>query len=151
MKPESITIKNIESVSEQLSAGDGILGQASSTLTDVSNASIAFEIASRDLQAFGATADEKIAAFGDDMSLLIGDMREVAIASKATADESRRAVTAAADAIEGPATQTLSEARMASQDLRVLITRLDRMAREIEQNPQGFVVGDAVPYEEKRK
>ena len=31
-----------------------------------------------------------------------------------------------------------------------LISRLDKVARELEQNPQGFVVGDPVPYEEKR-
>ena len=37
------------------------------------------------------------------------------------------------------------------QDLRVLINRIDRTVREIERNPQGFVVGEPLPYEEKKR
>ena len=56
-------------------------------------------------------------------------------------------MTAAAEAIEGPATGAFEDAQLASQDLRVLINRLDRIAREIEQNPQSFVIGEPAPYE----
>jgi phospholipid/cholesterol/gamma-HCH transport system substrate-binding protein len=33
----------------------------------------------------------------------------------------------------------------------VLINRLDRTVREIERNPQGFIVGEPLPYEEKKR
>jgi phospholipid/cholesterol/gamma-HCH transport system substrate-binding protein len=40
---------------------------------------------------------------------------------------------------------------MAAQDLRILISRMDRLARDIEQSPQSLLVGEPVPYEDKRK
>jgi phospholipid/cholesterol/gamma-HCH transport system substrate-binding protein len=145
------TIHNVEMISEQLASSDGLIGQASVTLTDVSDASTRFEAASASLEKFGNTADTRIAEFADEMDLLVGDARDVTKAANETVAQSARAVTAAADAIEGPATDALQDARLASQDLRVLINRLDRIAREVEQNPQGFVVGDPIPYEGGRR
>ena len=74
----------------------------------------------------------------------------MAASANKTVEQSNLAVLAATDAIEGPATGALVDARLASRDLRLLINRLDRVARELEQNPQGFVVGDPAPYEESR-
>ena len=145
------TLTNIEAITTALAAGDGLIGQASQTMTDVSAASIRFEAASASLTAFGETADTRIAEFGNDMKLLVGDLRSVTQSTDATIKESTRAVAAAADAIEGPATTALEDARIVSQDLRVLINRLDRIARDVERNPQTLIVGDPVPYEKERR
>ena len=37
-----------------------------------------------------------------------------------------------------------------AQDLRVLIRRLDRVTRELEQNPQGLLRSEPLPYEGDR-
>tara|TARA_R110000787_G_scaffold60673_7_gene137577 strand:- start:1169 stop:2125 length:957 start_codon:yes stop_codon:yes gene_type:complete len=147
----SASLKNIETISTKLAAQDGLIDQASLTLSDVSSASVRFEAASASLEKFGTTADTRIASFADQMDLLVGDVRSVAQSARDTISTSNRAVSAAADAIEGPATEAIMDARLASQDLRVLINRLDRIAREVEQNPQGFVVGDPIPYEGGRR
>lgn len=145
------TLANIETITQALAAGDGLIGQASSTLTDVSEASLRFEAASRSLDSFGQTADKRIADFGDEMQLLVNDLRLVTQSTDATIQESTRAIAAAADAIEGPATTALEDAGIVSQDLRVLINRLDRIARDVERNPQTLVVGEPVPYEKERR
>ncbi len=147
----SRTIKNIETVTGELARKDGLVSQASRTMSDVSEASIAFEAASKDIGKFSATADTEIARFGTDMSLLVNDLRAVTDSTNKTVLESQRTVAAATAAIEGPATDTLEDARMATQDLRLLINRLDRMSREIEQNPQGLIVGEPVPYEDAKR
>ena len=103
------------------------------------------------MESFGQTADLRIAAFGDDMKLLVNDLRSVTQSTDATIQESTRAISAAADAIEGPATTALEDAGIVSQDLRILINRLDRIARDVERNPQTLVVGDPVPYEKERR
>ena len=144
------TLKNVETISGQLAADDGLVQQASTTLQDVSSASSRFEAASVSLESFGKTADEQMTRFGGEVNELIGELRDVAASADRTVAQSTRAVEAATKAIEGPATDTLEDARLASRDLRALINRLDRIAREMEQNPQGFVVGDPVPYEEGR-
>ena len=75
----------------------------------------------------------------------------VASAATSTLKESQRAVAAATAVMEGPAAATFENTTAASQDLRVLINRLDRTVREIERNPQGFIVGEPLPYEEKKR
>ena len=149
---DSVTaiIKNLETISGALAAKDGLVTQASTTLKDVSDASTRFEAASASLEKFGNTADVRITGFADQMDGLVGDVRDVTKSAGDTITQSKRAVTAAADAIEGPATAAIQDARLASQDLRLLINRLDRIAREIEQNPQSFVTGDPAPYEGDR-
>jgi phospholipid/cholesterol/gamma-HCH transport system substrate-binding protein len=141
------TLHNVEMISQKLAADEGLIGQASATLADVSDASTRFEAASASLETFGNTADQRITRFADEMSLLVGDARAVTKSANETVAQGTRAMTAAAEAIEGPATGAFEDAQLASQDLRVLINRLDRIAREIEQNPQSFVTGEPAPYE----
>lgn len=146
----SATLRNIETMSTRLAASDGTMARATQTLQDVSDAAERFEQASASLQSFGSNADQQITQFGSETQALIAELREVTANANRTVEQSNRAVSAAADAIEGPATGALEDARLASRDLRVLIARLDRVARELEQNPQGFVIGDPAPYEESR-
>lgn len=147
----SQTLKNLEVLTGQLTGEDGLVNQASQTLEDVSAASVRFETASASVESFTASADKQLTTIGTDTTALIREIREVTATANTTVEQSARAVKAATDALEGPAAETLEDARLASRDLRVLITRLDRIARELERNPQGFVVGDPAPYEEKRR
>lgn len=147
----SASIRNIEAITGRLASDDGAIGRAEQAMADVSAASAAFEAASKELQGFGQTAEAGLAEAGEDLKVLVADFRKVAGAATGTLEASQRAVDAATAMIEGPATATFENTSAASQDLRVLINRLDRTVREIERNPQGFVVGEPVPYEEKRK
>lgn len=145
------TLQNVKSFTGMLAADDGLGVQASTTLKDMSAASVAFEAASKDLQALSKTAETGLAEAGEDLKVLVGDFRKVADAATGTLESSQKAVDAATALIDGPATVTFENTSAASQDLRVLINRLDRAVRELERNPQGFVVGEPVPYEEKRR
>jgi phospholipid/cholesterol/gamma-HCH transport system substrate-binding protein len=144
------SIRNIETITAKLAADDGLIGEASATLKDVSAASQAFEDASRELEGVGKSANTTIVEAGADIKLLVTDVRKVANSAQGTLEESQRAAAAVTALMEGPAIETLENTAAASQDLRVLIYRLDRTVRNIERNPQGFVVGEPLPYEEKR-
>ncbi|MEQ9506044.1 MAG: MlaD family protein [Hyphomonas sp.] len=145
------SIRNVETITAKLAADDGLISEASATLSNVNAASLAFEDASRELEGVGKSANTSITEAGADLKTLVADFRTVADSAAGTLDESRRAVAAATAVMEGPATETFENTAAASQDLRVLINRIDRAVREIERNPQGFVVGEPLPYEEKRK
>ena len=144
------SIRNIETITAKLAADDGLIGEASATLKEVSAASQAFEDASRELEGVGKSANTTIVEAGADIRLLVTDVRKVANSAQGTLEESQRAAAAVTALMEGPAIETLENTAAASQDLRVLIYRLDRTVRNIERNPQGFVVGEPLPYEEKR-
>jgi phospholipid/cholesterol/gamma-HCH transport system substrate-binding protein len=64
--------------------------------------------------------------------------------------DSRKAIQAATLLVEGGASDTVLQTSLAAQELRVLIARLDRLTRELEQNPQGLVLGNPLPYEDRR-
>ena len=147
----STSIKNLETITTRLASDDGLISEASATLKDVSAASNAFEVASIDLQGFGKAAETSVTGAGADLKTLVADFRTVATAATGTLEESQRAIAAATAVMEGPAAATFENTTAASQDLRVLINRLDRAVREIERNPQGFIVGEPLPYEERRK
>jgi len=145
------TLNNIERLTARLAADDGILADVSATLDDVSKAATAFEAASRELEDLGKSANENIEVAMIDIRELTTDVRRMARSATNTLDEATRAVTATAELIEGPAITAFENTGTAANDLRLLISRLDRMAREIERNPQGFVTGDPLPYEERRR
>ena len=145
------SIHNIETLTTQLAGDKGLVSEASATLKDVSDAAAAFETASNEFGSVSVSANTAITGAGDDLKTLVGDFRTVATAATETLAQTQRTVAAATAVMEGPATQTFENTSAASQDLRVLINRLDRAVREIERNPQGFVVGEPLPYEEKKR
>lgn len=147
----SMSIRNLETITTKLAADGGLIGEASATLKDVSEASVAFEAASREWETVGKSAEAGLSQAGGDFETLVSDFRMVANGAAAALKESQRAVAAATAVMEGPAAATFENTTAASQDLRVLINRLDRTVREIERNPQGFVVGEPLPYEEKKR
>lgn len=144
------TLKNIEIATGKLAAEDGLIDKATAAVDDVSRAAIAFEKASVEFQEFGDSADANLAAAAEDLRILVADLRTVAKSASGTLDRSAEAVAAATAIIEGPATETFQNAGVASKELRIMLSRFDRFLRELESNPQSLLVGEAVPYEEKR-
>lgn len=146
----STTLKNIETITTKMAETDGLIDQAQVSLEEVGRAAAAFELAARDLQQFGQSADKNLAAAAQDLDTLVSDLRTVVQSAAATLDNSSQAVAAATSIIEGPATETFQNAGLASKELRIMLNRMDRFLRELEANPQSLLIGDAVPYEEKR-
>ena len=144
------TLKNIEIATAKLAAEDGLIDKATAAVDDVSRAAVAFEKASVEFQEFGDSADTNLAAAAEDLKILVADLRTVAKSASGTLDRSAEAVAAATAIIEGPATETFQNAGVASKELRIMLNRFDRFLRELESNPQSLLVGEAVPYEEKR-
>lgn len=144
------TLKNIEIATAKLAAEDGLIDKATAAVDDVSRAAVAFEKASAEFEEFGASADTSLAAAAEDLKILVADLRTVAKSASGTLDRSAEAVAAATAIIEGPATETFQNAGVASKELRIMLNRFDRFLRELESNPQSLLVGEAVPYEEKR-
>lgn len=146
----SASLKNIEIATDKLAAEGGLIDRANVAVDDVSRAAAAFEKASGEFEKFGQSADESLADAAADLKILVSDLRTVASSASGTLEESSKAVSAATSIIEGPATETFQNAGLASKELRIMLNRLDRFLRELESNPQSLLVGEAVPYEEKR-
>ena len=62
--------------------------------------------------------------------------------------ETQASFDATRKALEEPTEQTVEEVRRLASEMRVLVRRLDSLAREVERNPQAFIQGQAMPYRE---
>ena len=143
----SETLANMEKISAMLAENDGVLANANDAIKTINGAAASFDEASRELTAFSKQANGQLESIGTQATGLIEDVRAVADDVQAGVEDGRRAIVSAAETIEGPATDTITDAKLVVQDLRSLISRLDRLARELEQNPDSLVRGSPQPYE----
>ena len=145
------TLQNVNAITASLAADDGaLIAQAAETLVSLERAGDRLAAASDAATQVAGTMEAELKTLNVELKGLIADLSQVTGEANLTLSKSSEAIAAATALIEGPASQTLNQTGLAAQDLRVLIARLDRVVRELEQNPQGLVVGKPLPYEEKR-
>lgn len=149
---ESITnsLNNIETITAKMAADDGLLDQATVTLTKVSAASDEFRKASTSFGTLSDNANTQLAELSGDVDTLMTEFGNVVDSVDAVIRQGKETVAAATAILEGPGTGAAEQAQLAAQELRILISRMDRLARDIEQNPQSVLVGEPAPYEDKR-
>ncbi|KCZ91023.1 MlaD family protein [Hyphomonas jannaschiana] len=146
----STSLKNIETITTKLAADDGLIDQATGTMKDLSRASNEFASASESVGTFSTNANQELAGLSGQLDDLLAEVQKVVASADAVIVQGKDTVGVVNTLLEGPATGVVEESRLAAQDLRILISRMDRLTRELEQNPQSMLVGEPVPYEDKR-
>ena len=145
----SDTLANVRDITTAISADDAVLlAQAIDTLASLERAGDNLTKASTDITAVAASVDQELVSLNVELKALVGELSGATGDASNMLAESRRAVQAATVLVEGSGADTVAQTSLAAQELRVLISRLDRLTRELEQNPQGLVVGKPLPYEE---
>jgi len=147
----SSTLQNIETITGTLADDDGvILAQAVETMTSLERAGDRLAVASDAATRVAGSLEGELQTLNAELKLLVAELNSATSEASLTLAESRTAITAATALVEGSANETLTQTGIAAQDLQQLMARLDRVVRDLEQNPQSLVVGKALPYEEKR-
>lgn len=147
----SHTLENLDKLSTSLAAEEGLTEDLSETLASIRDASQAFAEASRSVTTLTTNANTTLGLISDDADKLVSELRTTVTAANSLIVRTEDAVGSADAVIEGPTTATLEEVRLASQELRLLMQRLDGVVRNLEQNPQSLVAGDPRPYEGGRR
>jgi len=143
-------LSNIEKVTSDFASGADLTADIAATLASVRQASDDFAEASRTFTSLGKNVDGQIGALVGDASLVMNNLRGT-VERLDRLLETADGTVGKADSVIVPATDAMEEFRLASQDLRLLIQRLDGVARELEQNPQSIVTGNPKPYEGGRR
>ena len=143
-------LSNIEKVTSDFASGTDLTADIAATLASVRQASDDFAEASRTFTALGKNVDGQIGVLASDASGVMTDLRGTVERLDRLLETADSAAGKANSVIE-PAGDAMEEFRLASQDLRLLIQRLDGVARELEQNPQSIVTGNPKPYEGGRR
>jgi phospholipid/cholesterol/gamma-HCH transport system substrate-binding protein len=144
------SLKNIETITSKLAVDDGLIDQANGTMKDISRASDEFATAANSFGSLSANADKELTSISGGLDELLAEIRDVVASANAIMAQGTETVSVVNNLLEGPATGVVEDSRLAAQDLRILISRMDRLTRDLEQNPQSMLVGEPVPYEDKR-
>jgi phospholipid/cholesterol/gamma-HCH transport system substrate-binding protein len=144
------SLKNIETITTKLAADDGLIDQATGTMKDLSRASNEFAAASESVGTFSTNANAELAGLSGQLDDLLSEVSKVVVSAEAVMAQGGDTVRVVNSLLEGPATGVVEDSRLAAQDLRILISRMDRLTRELERNPQSMLVGEPVPYEDER-
>lgn len=144
-------LHNVRDITAALSEDDkALLGQGLATLASLERAGDNLSKASQDITSVATSVDSELLSLNAELKELVAALSLATGDASLTLEESRKAIVAATALVEGGASDTVQQTSLAAQELRVLVARLDRLSREIEQNPQGFVVGNPLPYEDRR-
>ncbi len=142
---------NVRDITAAISEEDKeLLTQSIATLASLERAGDNLTKASTDLTNVATSVDGELQSLSTELKALVTALNGATGDASATLEQSQRAIEAATLLVEGGATDTMQQSSLAAQELRVLIARLDRLTRDLEQNPQGLVVGKPLPYEDRR-
>ncbi|MEL6725753.1 MAG: MlaD family protein [Pseudomonadota bacterium] len=147
----SETLANVRDITAAVSAEDAaLLAQTIDTLASLERAGVNLSEASTDITSVAASLDRELVSLNAELKGLVDELNGATGNASEMLTESRRAIEAATVLVEGGASDTVQQTSLAAQEIRVLIARLDRLTRDLEQNPQGLVVGKPLPYEDGR-
>lgn len=82
--------------------------------------------------------------------MMINDIAPTMASLRTTAETAAEVMTSVNEVVQdgrGPAVESIEQLAVAMAELRTLIARIDSIAREIEENPAGFVSGGTAPRE----
>ncbi len=144
------TLQSVRTITGTLADNDEtLILRATETLATLERAGDRLATASEAATDLSKSVDGELVSLNGELKALVAELKLATSEAKLTLAESRKAIAAATSMVEGPAAATVAQTGMAAQDLRILITRLDRVVRDLEQNPQSLVVGDPRPYEDR--
>lgn len=145
------TLVNVRDITGSLSQhDDDLLAQTTKTMASLERAGDDLSKAAIEAASDANSVETELQTLNVELKALVAELNTATGDASVTLAESRKAIEAATALVEGGASDTLQQTGLAAQEMRILISRLDRIARELEQNPQGLVVGNPLPYEEKR-
>ena len=144
------TLAHIEQITGVLAGDEELIDNATQALGALAEAGQAVGKAADAFEGVGSDIRVQLNDISKGAQALIGDARKAMGVAQDAVAESQKGLDETRSALQEPAVVAVEEVRLLAQDLRLLIHRLDRIARDVEQNPQSFIQGSPKPYKEGR-
>ncbi|MEO1187601.1 MAG: MlaD family protein, partial [Pseudomonadota bacterium] len=126
----SDTLANVRDITSAISADDAVLlAQTIDTLASLERAGDNLTKASTDITSVAASVDQELVSLNVELKALVEELNGATGDASDMLTQSRRAVEAATVLVEGSASDTVAQTNLAAQELRILISRLDRLTR----------------------
>ncbi|MAI90752.1 MlaD family protein [Ponticaulis sp.] len=151
LDPENVqsfrqTLNNVERLTGALADDEQLLTDVKGALESLAEAGVAVAEAAEIFGSLGGDVQTAISDISTGANDLISDARQLLGTAETAVSETQASLDSTRVALEEPTAQTILEIQRLTTDLRGLVRRLDRVAREVEQNPQAFIQGQPRPY-----
>ena len=140
-------LANINTITEQASREGGLIDKAEAAF-------VSMDRAGKSVNAAALSTDETVKRFDARFAVITSDTQammaqaQAALTSADTAFDTLDGAMAGVDSDVVPELQrVLSEFATAAHDMRILVSRMNVIAEDLERDPREFVFGDVKPYE----
>jgi phospholipid/cholesterol/gamma-HCH transport system substrate-binding protein len=141
-------LKNVETISSAIAEDEQLLSEATRAMAALAEAGMSIDDAANAISEFGSTATSYVDELNEGTKTLFQDASGAVKRAEGAIDRSEKAFLETRTALKEPTELTIEEIRLMAQDMRMLIGRFDRIARELEQNPQALIQGSPRPYKD---
>lgn len=139
------TLANIERVTAMLAENESLLNEAEGAMRAISDAGSALRGASQSFSRVAGKVDANIQGLIDDTQAAIKRTSKALDNAAKAFSQGEKAAKQADQTIGDSGNFMLEEVALASQDLRKLVARLDRIASEFERDPRAYMLGEEKP------
>lgn len=145
----SATLANIREVTGVLAEDEELLQEVTLALRSFADAGQSISDAADSFDTLSESAREDLQSITEGINGAISDARSTIQRLEQAIETVEADLGETTSAVRQPALEAVEEYRLLAQDMRLLMRRMDRIAREIEQNPQAFIQGSPRPYREE--
>lgn len=143
------TLANVETLSAELVGENGLTADVRETLTRMNTAIDGLNEAAGAIQELADSSNTEIVKVSGRIDELIASLQTSTETLQSSLTSASTRFDTLLGNVERPAVEAFDEIGRVGQDLQMLINRLDGLARELEQNPRSFVVGEPLPVRER--
>ena len=140
------TLANIETITRAFAEDEELLGQVADAIAKLAEAGESVGEAADSFAGIGEDARGALQRLTAKAEGLFDQASDTIETAESAIERSEQSITETRRAVQEPTVQAIDEIQLLAQDLRLLIRRIDQIARELEQNPQAFVQGSPKPY-----
>ncbi|MAP93560.1 MAG: hypothetical protein CMK07_01300 [Ponticaulis sp.] len=144
-------LQNINAITSALAQDEDLLDSVTVALRSLAEAGDAVGQAAESFNTVGTNVQVSLADLTAEAKNLLADARHAVGTAETAIVETQDGLGKTIDSIQVPTAQVFEEINRLASEMRLLIRRLDGLAREIEQNPQSFIQGQPKPYREPVK
>lgn len=145
----SSTLANVETLSNELVAEDGLVSDLRGSLTRLDEAISSLNKAAAAIESLASDSNAEVVKVSGRIDSLISTLQTSTTQLQTSLVSASERFDQVLGNLEQPAVSAFGEISIVGQELQMLIGRLDSLARELEQNPRGFVLGEPLPVRER--
>jgi phospholipid/cholesterol/gamma-HCH transport system substrate-binding protein len=141
------TLASLDTALAKIAREDGIIDEATRAMVNINTAAVALESAARSFDQAAASVTKDVATLSADASTVMRKLDPVLDDAQVAMEGVRETVTTINSEIAPAASRAIRQVGNTASDLQIVMTRLQQLLAQVEQDPSRFVYQQPPPVE----